>query len=111
MEKARKIINGISWGIVVITGILLFANWRTIPSLVITHIGAGISYGNKNILLIIFCIELVVSVLFTLHYDIPIIREMKKSKVANNLLNIMEIVIQMVVVIILSLFVLLTVIQ
>ena len=79
--------------------------------MVITHIGAGISYGNKNILLIIFCIVFVVSVLFTLHYDIPIIREMKKSKVSNNLLNIMEIVIQMVVVIILSLFVLLTVIQ
>ena len=111
MEKARKIINGISWGIVVITGILLFANWRTIPSLVITHIGAGISYGNKNILLIIFCIELVVSVLFTLHYDIPIIREIRKTKVSSKLLDITAIAIQIIAVIILSLFVLLAVIQ
>lgn len=78
MEKMRKIINGISWGIVVITGILLIIEWNDIPALVITHIGTGISYGSKNLLPILFCIELVVTVLFTLHYDIPLVRDMRK---------------------------------
>ena len=36
MEKVRKIINGISWGIVVLTGIILFASWNDMPTLVIT---------------------------------------------------------------------------
>lgn len=111
MEKARKITNVISWGIVVITGILLLVCWKDIPALVITHIGAGISYGSKNILLMIFGVELVVNVLFTLHYDIPFIREMRKSKVSSGLLDVMAIVIQIAAVIILSLFVLLAVIQ
>ena len=52
------------------------------PTLVITHIGMGISYGSKNILPMLFCVELMVNVLFTLRYDIPLIREMRKSKVS-----------------------------
>lgn len=77
----------------------------------ITHIGMGISYGSKNILPMLFCIELVVTFLFTLRYDIPFIREMRKSKVSRKFLDIMAIIIQMVGVVILSLFVLLAVVQ
>lgn len=57
------------------------------------------------------CIELVVTFLFTLRYDIPFIREMRKSKVSRKFLDIMAIIIQMVGVVILSLFVLLAVVQ
>lgn len=109
MEKVRKIISGISWGIVAITGILLIVEWNDIPALVITHIGTGISYGSKNLLPILFCIELVVTVLFTLHYDIPLVRDMRKSKVSSKFLSIMAIIMQMVIVVIVSLFVLLAV--
>ena len=109
MEKVKKIINSISWVIVALTGILLIVKW--IPALVITHIGMGISYGSKNILPMLFCIELVVTFLFTLRYDIPFIREMRKSKVSRKFLDIMAIIIQMVGVVILSLFVLLAVVQ
>ena len=111
MEKARKITNSVSWGIVTITGILLIVSWKDIPTLVITHIGAGISYGSKNILLLILGVELVVNVLFTLRCDIPIIREIRKTKVSSKLLDITAIAIQIIAVIILSLFVLLAVIQ
>ena len=111
MENAKKIISIISWGIVVLTGILLIVNWNDISPLVITHIGMGISYGSKNILPMLFCVELVINVLFTLHYDIPIIREMRKSKVSSKFLDVMAIIIQMAAVIILSLFILLAVIQ
>ena len=109
MEKVKKIINSISWVIVALTGILLIVKWNDIPALVITHI--GISYGSKNILPMLFCIELVVTFLFTLRYDIPFIREMRKSKVSRKFLDIMAIIIQMVGVVILSLFVLLAVVQ
>lgn len=111
MEKARKITNGICWGITIITGLLLLVSWKEIPALVITHIGAGVSYGSKNTLLVIFGIEIVVNVLFMLHYDIPFIREMRKTKMSSGLLNVMAIVIQIAAVIILSLFVLLAVMQ
>ena len=89
----------------------LHSLWNDIPALVITHIGMGISYGSKNILPMLFCIELVVTFLFTLRYDIPFIREMRKSKVSRKFLDIMAIIIQMVGVVILSLFVLLAVVQ
>ena len=95
MEKVKKIINSISWVIVALTGILLIVKWNDIPALVITHIGMGISYGSKNILPMLFCIELVVTFLFTLRYDIPFIREMRKSKVSRKFLDIMAIIIQM----------------
>ena len=111
MEKVRKIINGISWGIVVLTGIILIVSWNDIPTSVITHIGMGISYGSKNILPMLFCVEFVVNVLFTFRYDIPLIQEMRKSKVSSKFLDIMAIIMQMVVVVILSLFVLLAVVQ
>ena len=95
-----------------LTGILLIVKWNDIPALVITHIGMGISYGSKNILPMLFCIELVVTFLFTLRLTtIPFIREMRKSKVSRKFLDIMAIIIQMVVVVILSLFVLLAVVQ
>ena len=67
MEKVKKIINSISWVIVALTGILLIVKWNDIPALVITHIGMGISYGSKNILPMLFCIELVVSLLSSKH--------------------------------------------
>lgn len=65
----------------------------------------------RTLLKMLFCIELVVTFLFTLRYDIPFIREMRKSKVSRKFLDIMAIIIQMVVVVILSLFVLLAVVQ
>lgn len=66
---------------------------------------------KENITSMLFCIELVVTFLFTLRYDIPFIREMRKSKVSRKFLDIMAIIIQMVGVVILSLFVLLAVVQ
>lgn len=90
---------------------VIFTDIESRKQYTITHIGMGISYGSKNILPMLFCIELVVTFLFTLRYDIPFIREMRKSKVSRKFLDIMAIIIQMVGVVILSLFVLLAVVQ
>lgn len=83
MEKVKKIINSISWVIVALTGILLIVKWNDIPALVITHIGMGISYGSKNILPMLFCIELVVTFLFTLFHamydELPTPKPKKKK--------------------------------
>ena len=110
MEKVRKIINSVSLGVVVLTGVVLIVSWNNIPALVITHIGMGIFYGSKNTLPMLFCIELVVTVLFMLSYDIPLIKEMRKSKVSLKFLDVMAIIIQIVVVVISSLFILLAVV-
>lgn len=111
MEKVRKIVNSISWGIVVVTGIILIASWNDIPKSVITHIGMGISYGSKNILPMLFFIELMVTVLFTLRCDVPLIRDMRKSKVSSKFLGVMAIIMQIIVVAVVSLFILLAVVQ
>ena len=95
-----------------LTGIILFASWNDMPTLVITHIGMGISYGSKNILPMLFCVELMVMFFFTLRYDIPLIREMRKiERCPQKFVDVMAIIMQMVAVVILSLFVLLAVVQ
>ena len=109
MEKARKITNLISWGIVIITGFLLLFHWNSIPESVIVHIGAGISYGSKNTLIVLFIVEIVLNILFTLQHDVSFIRELKKAKVSSGLAEAAKIVIQIAAVIILSVFVLLAV--
>lgn len=111
MEKARKITNLISWGIVIITGLLLLLNWPDIPSSVIVHIGAGISYGSKNTLIVLFIVDIVLNVLFTLRYDIPFVRELRKTRVSSGVPEAAAIVMQIAAVIILSVFVLLAVMR
>ena len=72
-------------------------------------IGAGISYGSKNTLIVLFIVEIVLNILFTLQYDVSFIRELKKKKVSYGLAEAAAIVIQIAAVIILSVFVLLAV--
>ncbi len=48
MDKIKKIVNYVSWIIIGMTGILLLVNWENIPETVVTHIGAGISYGGQK---------------------------------------------------------------
>ena len=58
MDKIKKIINYVSWIIIGMSGILLLVNWENIPETVVTHIGLGISYGDKNNLIMFLIIEL-----------------------------------------------------
>lgn len=78
MDRIKKIINYITWAMIAVTGILFFANWNNIPESVITHIGLGVSYGSRNNLILLFIIEIIINTAFTLGYDIPFIRGMKK---------------------------------
>ena len=63
MDKIKRIINYVSWGIIGITGLIFVVNWENIPASVITHIGFGsVSYGSKYTLIIIFVIEIIVPI-------------------------------------------------
>lgn len=49
MKQMKKIINYVSWLIIIILGVMLVIHWNRIPEVVITHSGLGvISYGNKG---------------------------------------------------------------
>ncbi|HIY31406.1 MAG TPA: hypothetical protein H9732_11100 [Candidatus Mediterraneibacter avicola] len=106
MDRIKKIINYITWAMIAVTGILFFANWNSIPESVITHIGLGISYGSRNNLILLLIVEIIINVLFTLGYDIPFIREMRKTGQPSYIIAGISMVIQVIAVLIMSAFIL-----
>ena len=64
---------------------------------------------SKNTLIVLFIVEIVLNILFTLQYDVSFIRELRKKKISYGLAEAVAIVIQIAAVIILSVFVLLAV--
>ena len=109
MDRIKKIINYITWAMIAVTGILFFANWNSIPESVITHIGLGISYGSRNNLILLLIVEIIINVLFTLGYDIPYIKEVRKTRQPSFLVDGLSIVIQLFAVLMMSAFILQTV--
>lgn len=110
MDKIKRIINYVSWGIIGITGLIFVVNWKNIPASVITHIGFGsVSYGSKYTLIIIFVIEIIANLVFTLGYDIPYIKEVRKTRQPSLLVDGLRIVIQAFAVLMMSAFILQTV--
>lgn len=108
MDKIKRIINYVSWIIIGMTGILLLVNWENIPETVVTHIGAGISYGGKKKLILFFIIEVIINAVFTAGYDVSFIREMKKNRQPAYLIDGISMVIQVIVVLVMSAFILQT---
>lgn len=110
MDKIKRIINYVSWGIIGITGFIFVVNWKNIPASVITHIGfVSVSYGSKYTLIIIFVIEIIANLVFTLGYDIPYIKEVRKTRQPSFLVDGLSIVIQSFAVLMMSAFILQTV--
>ncbi|MFR9145995.1 MAG: hypothetical protein ACLVJ4_05150 [Mediterraneibacter sp.] len=83
-----------------------FANWNNIPESVITHIGLGVSYGSRNNLILLFIIEIIINTAFTLGYDIPFIRGMKKTRQSSYLTEIISMAVRVLAVLIISAFIL-----
>ncbi len=106
MDRIKKIINYITWAMIAVTGILFLANWNNIPESVITHIGLGVSYGSRNNLILLFIIEIIINTAFTLGYDIPFIRGMKKTRQTSYLTEIISMAVRVLAVLIISAFIL-----
>ncbi len=106
MDKIKKIINYVSWIIIGMSGILLLVNWENIPETVVTHIGLGISYGDKNNLIMFLVIEVIINAVFTMGYDISFIREMRKTRQPSYLIDGISMVIQVIAVLVMSAFIL-----
>lgn len=106
MDKIKKIVNYVSWIIIGMTGILLLVNWENIPETVVTHIGAGISYGGKKNLILFFIIEVIINAVFTAGYDVSFIREMKKTRQSSYLAEIISMAVRVLAVLIISAFIL-----
>ena len=106
MDKIKKIINYVSWIIIGMSGILLLVNWENIPETVVTHIGLGISYGDKNNLIMFLIIEVIINAVFTMGYDISFIREMRKTRQPSYLIDGISMVIQVIAVLVMSAFIL-----
>lgn len=103
----KKIINYSSWLIIAATAILLFINWNRIPASVITHAGLGqISYGSKTMLIAVLTIEIIINFLFTLGYDMPFIQALRKTRTAKPAIRFTAVFLQIIAVIIMSLFIL-----
>ena len=107
MDKVKKIINYISWIIILALATRLLIAWRDRPDTVIIHIGFGqISYGSKNILLVILAVEILLNIIFTLGYDVSFIREMRKTKQSAAAVGLMSAVLQIIAVTVIGFFIL-----
>ena len=105
MDKVKKIINYISWIIILILAAGLLIRWGNIPENVITHAGFGqISYGNKYMLIVILVLEILLNTVFTLGYDVSFIREMKKTKQPAGVIRFVSAVLQIAALIIIGFF-------
>lgn len=107
MNKVKRIINYISWIIILALTAGLLIRWGNIPESVIMHIGFGqISYGSKNMLLVILAVEILLNIVFTLGYDVSFIREMRKTKQSAAAVGLMSAVLQIIAVIVMGFFIL-----
>lgn len=107
MDKVKKIINYISWIIILALAAGLLIRWGDIPESVIIHIGFGqISYGSKNMLLVILAVEILLNIIFTLGYDVSFIREMRKTKQSAAAVGLMSAVLQIIAVAVIGFFIL-----
>ena len=71
------------------------------------HIGFGqISYGSKNMLLVILAVEILLNIVFTLGYDVSFIREMRKTKQSAAAVGLMSAVLQIIAVTVIEFFIL-----
>ena len=107
LDKFKKIINYISWIIILALAAGLLIRWDNIPEFVIMHIGFGqISYGNKNMLLVILAVGILLNIVFTLGYDVSFIREMRKTKQSATAVGLMSAVLQIIAVTVIGFFIL-----
>ena len=107
MDKVKKIINYISWIIILALAAGLLIRWGDIPESVIIHIGFGqISYGSKNMLLVLLAVEILLNIVFTLGYDVSFIREMRKTKQSAAAVGLMSAVLQIIAVTVMGFFIL-----
>ena len=73
MKKFKTIVKVISWILLLSLGVLMLTFWTDIPDIVGIHVnlaGQVDNYGNKSILLIVWCVVVVVNILYTLDYRV-----------------------------------------
>lgn len=73
MKYFKTIVKVTSWILLLSLGVLMIIFWTDIPDIIGIHVnsaGQVDNYGNKSILLIVWCIIMVVNILYTLNYRV-----------------------------------------
>ena len=107
MIKIKKIVDVLSWFIILILGFLLIIRWHEIDSTVIIHSGlfGDFSYGNKIFLVYILFFGVILNLLLTFNYDIPFTKQLKKSFLSIKSINIIKIFLQILITLIISIYI------
>ena len=107
MIKIKKIVDVLSWFIILILGLLLIVRWHEIDSNVIIHSGlfGDFSYGNKIFLVYILSFGVIINLLLTFNYDIPFTKQLKKSFLSIKSINIIKIFLQILIISIISIYI------
>lgn len=107
MIKIKKIVDILSWLIILILGFLLIMRWYEIDSSVIIHSGlfGDFSYGNKIFLIYILFFGVIINLLFTFNYDIPFTKQLKNSFLSIQSINIIKIFLQILINLIISIYI------
>lgn len=107
MIKIKKIVDVLSWFIILILGFLLIIRWHEIDSNVIIHSGlfGDFSYGNKIFLIYILFFGVIINLLLTFNYDIPFTKQLKKSFLSIQSINIIKIFLQILITLTISIYI------
>ena len=107
MVNIKKIIKIISWIIIALLGIALLLNWQTIESPVIIHadLSGNFSYGNKSALIVFYLIIVLINLLFTFKYEIPLMKELHKMIKSSLVIDIISIFFQFLIIVVIGAFI------
>lgn len=107
MKTLRKIVNVVLWIIIVMIGCMMLYKWNEIGQQVKAHsnLTGGFSMGDKSILVAIFMMEIIVNIIFTKGYDLPITKQLRQNN-ASILPDIINLFLQITALLVLSAFVL-----
>lgn len=107
MVNIKKIIKIISWIIIALLGIALLLNWQTIESPVIIHadLSGNFSYGNKSTLIVFYLIIVLINLLFTFKYEIPLMKELHKMIKSSLVIDIISIFFQFLIIVVIVAFI------
>ena len=108
MKNLKIAVNVISWSIIFLLGVMMILKWNEIGQQVKMHsdLAGGFSMGDKSILLAIYIMEIIVNIVFTKGYDIPMTKELRRKNSTSFLPDIINVFLQMTACLVLSAFVL-----
>ena len=94
MVNIKKIIKIISWIIIALLGIALLLN-----------LSGNFSYGNKSTLIVFYLIIVLINLLFTFKYEIPLMKELHKMIKSSLVIDIISIFFQFLIIVVIGAFI------